>query len=385
LSATPHLLWIKNNEPDIYRRIFKYTEASGYVVQKLTGRFVLDYSMASGLDYGFDTRTLDYNDDLIAAMNLDRGKYPELCKNTEAVGVVSKQAAAETGLLSGTPVFLAGLDIVSAAIAGGAIKPGQGYYSMGSASNMMLVSEAREGTPNLSSLLHILDPDTKCYFGSQGSVGFSLKWFRDQFGGPERYAAASLDGGLNPFEIMTAEAQKTGPGAGGLVYLPFLFGKFHPTFNEHAQGVFFGINATTSKGQLIRSIMEGCTYNMYETIKESRKIGIDVKEILTSGGPSRSDLWCQIIADVTNRRVVTINTPEASPMGNALLVGVAAGVFPSFQDAVDRFVRRDRTFEPSEKNHSLYEELYGLYNRIYASLVDHCTALVQLRDTYQLS
>ena len=385
LSATPHLLWIKNSEPDIYRKIYKYTEASGYITQKLTGSFVLDHSMASGLDYGFDTKTLDYNEELIEAMGLDMDKYPVLIKNTDRAGTVTEKAAGETGLIQGTPVFLAGLDIVSAAISGGAIEPGQGYYSMGSASNMMLITRVNEGTPNLSSLLHIVDPDIRCFFGSQGSVGYSLKWFRDQFGGPEKSASSVLEGSLDPFEILTAEAAKTRPGAGGLLYLPFLFGKFHPAFNEHAQGVLFGMNATTTKPQVIRALMEGCTYNMYETIKESQKIGIDLQEILTSGGPSRSPLWCQIIADVTNCKVVTIDTPEASPMGNALLVGVAVGFYESFRDTIARFVKKDREYIPSEQDHGLYEDLFSVYNSVYDLVSDDFRTLVRLREKHGLS
>jgi xylulokinase len=128
---------------------------------------------------------------------------------------------------------------------------------------------------------------------------------------------------------------------------------------------------------MIRSIMEGCTFNMYETIKSASQIGIELDEIITSGGPTNSQLWCQIISDVTNTKVVTINTPEATPLGNAILVGVGEGLFESFEQATEQFIKRERTYQPDAKRHELYEELFGLYNRIYQSLVprfeDHAT------------
>jgi xylulokinase len=377
LSATPHLMWLKNHEPEAYSRTYKYTEASGYIVQKLTGEFVLDYSIASALDYGFDIHRLDYDPELIDAMGLDLDKYPRLHENRKPVAGLSQKAAQETGLLEGTPVYLGGLDIVTGALAGGAVRVGQGFYSMGSASNMMIVADKKHQSEYMTSVMHVTDPGFKILFGSQATIGFSLKWFAEQFGDQEKQAANILGDAISNFEIMTAEAMKTAPGAGGIIYFPYLFGKFHPVFNPHASGAFFGITATSTKSQMIRSIMEGCTFNMYETIKSASQIGIELDEIITSGGPTNSQLWCQIISDVTNTKVVTINTPEATPLGNAILVGVGEGLFESFEQATEQFIKRERTYQPDAKRHELYEELFGLYNRIYQSLVprfeDHAT------------
>jgi xylulokinase len=385
LSATPHLMWIKNSEPEVYRRIYKYTEASGYLGRKLTGNFVLDHSMASGLDYGFDVNTLDYNRELIKSMGLDRDKFPSLYKNTESIGNVTEEAAKETGLISGTPVYMGGLDILSAAVAGGAIQPGQGFYSMGSASNMMIITDKKVSTPYMTSILHIISPGIRCLFGSQGSVGYSLKWFRDQLGQPEQRAAAVLDDRVNAFEIMTSEAMKTEPGAGGVIYLPYLFGKFHPVFNQHAQGVFFGVTPTTTKSKIIRAIMEGCTYNMYETIKSARDIGIELSEIITSGGPSKSGLWCRIIADVTNCRVITIESPEASPMGNAILAGVGNGLFDGFKQAADKYIKKENEYVPDKKNHQLYEEIFDIYNEVYNSVAPSFSRMVKLKEKMNMN
>ena len=379
LSATPHLMWLKKHEPDVYQNIYKYTEASGFIVQKLTGEFVLDYSIASALDYGFDIHKLDYSLELIGAMGLDVEKYARLHENRKPVGGVTKQAADETGLGEGTPVYLCGLDVVSATLAGGVIAPGQGFYSMGSASNMMIGAEKSHQSPYLTSVMHMVDPDIKLLFGSQASIGFSLKWFQEQFGTAEKEAAKLLDGNIDAFELMTIAALKTKPGAGGLLYFPYLFGKFHPVFKPNAVGTFFGITSTTSKAEFIRAIMEGCVYNMYETIKSAESIGINLDEIITSGGPSKSPLWCQIIADVTNKKVVTIETSEASPLGNAMLVGVEEGVFTSYEEVVSRFIKREKEYLPNQKTHDLYKELFALYNQVYNDLQPSFDSLADIK------
>ena len=382
LSATPHLMWLKKHEPHVYSRIYKYTEASGYIVQKLTGKFVLDYSIASALDYGFHIHTLDYDRDLIEAMGLDVDKYADLHENRIPVAGLSNKAAEETGLLSGTPVYLGGLDIVTGALAGGAVKFGQGFYSMGSASNMMIVADRKHQSQYMTSVIHVTDPDFKFLFGSQATIGFSLKWFGDQFGIQEKFAANILGNSINNFEIMTAEALKTDPGAGGVLFFPYLFGKFHPVFNPHASGLFFGITTATTKSQIIRSIMEGCTFNMYETIKSASNIGITLDEIIASGGPTNSELWCQIIADVTNTKVITINTPEATPLGNAILVGVGEGLFEGFEQVVDQFIKREKVYQPDAGRHELYEEFFTLYDKIYQSLIPRFKDHAELKQRF---
>ncbi len=369
LSATPHLMWLKKHEPDIYSKMHKYTEASGFIVQKLTQQFVLDYSMASALDYGFNIHNLTYDEELIAAMELDVEKYPNLHDNRKCVSGITEIAARETGLLEGTPVYLGGLDIVTAALSVGAVKPGQGFYSMGSASNMMIVAEKNKQTERMTSIVHVVNPELKFLFGSQATIGFSLKWFSEQFCEQEKMAAQILNNKINVFEILSSEAAKVDPGSGGVIYLPFLFGKFHPIFNPNSTGAFLGITATTTKAQMIRSVMEGCTFNMYETIKSASQIGIALDEIIASGGPTNSDIWCQIIADVTNITVRTITTSEATPLGNAIIVGNGEGLFDGFEQAIEQHITYDRVFTPDPKRHKRYEELFVLYNKFYEVLL----------------
>ena len=385
MNAIPHLMWIKNHEPQIYERIYKYSEPSGFLGAKLTGEIALDYSFASSLDFGFDVKTLDWDPKLIKAMGLDPEKYPRLHKNTESLGTVTERAAKETGVVTGIPVFAGGPDFTPGAVAAGALHAGQGFYSMGSGANMIVLTDNQEvASPYLISIFHAKGPELRMLDGVQGSIGYSIRWFRDQLGGLEMEAAAHLKSGINAFDILTTEGLATSPGAGGIIYLPYLFGKFHPVLNPNAKGVFFGIAPTTTRPQFVRAIMEGCAYDMYQSLSSSLNLGLNVEEIIATGGPSKSSLWCQIMADVTGRRIVTVTAPEASPFGDAVIAGVGTGIFKSLEAAAERAIRIDRVYEPNEKNHALYQELFRIYEEVYDALYEKFDRLAAVKERYNI-
>ncbi|MEI7615164.1 MAG: FGGY family carbohydrate kinase [Actinomycetota bacterium] len=379
LSPIPHLMWLKNNEKSIYDKTYKYTEASGYIGQKFTGNFTLDYSMASALDYGMDTARLDFDKDLIDAMDLDITKFPKLHANTESIGSISAEVSKETGLKQGTPVYIAGLDIFAATIAAGATSSGQGFYSTGSAGNMIVVSDKRTSSPNVTNAISITDSSLYYTFGSQGSLGYSFDWFVENFCELEVKASEMLNKTIKAYQIVDLEVAKSKPGAGGLLYMPYLFGKFHPDFNPDAQGVFFGIGPTTTKIDMLRAVMEGAVFNMYETIKVINGLGVKLEQIITSGGPSRSAIWCQIMSDITGISIKSIDIPEATAIGSALLGGIGAGLFKSFDDVNKKYEKPARIYEPDMANHNIYEKLFEIYKVVYSGSVEGFEKLMHFK------
>ena len=383
LNATTHLMWIKNNCPDVYKRIYKYTEPSGFLAQRFTGRYTMDYGFASALDFGFDTAALDWDGELIEAMGLDKDIFPELHPNTEPLGEVTAQAAAETGVPEGVPVYAGGADLLAAALAAGAIHAGQGFYSMGSGANMMAITDNQEiASPHLISFIHPLGPQLRILDGVQGSIGYSLRWFRDQLGRSEQAAAAESD--TTAFELLTQEGMKSKPGAGGVIYLPHLFGKFHPVLNPAAKGVFFGISPGTTKSDLIRAVMEGCAYAAYQSLKNVLDMGVAIDEIIVTGGPSKSTLWCQIMADVFARKLVTVRAPEASPFGSAVLAGVGVGLFDSFDEVARRAGQAEQTYEPDAGLAPMYMDMFALYEQTYESLLPSFDELARIQAKHEL-
>jgi len=385
MNAIPHLMWIKNNEPEIYKSIYKYTEPSGFLGQRFTGEYTMDFSFASSLDFGFDNQKLDWSEEIIKAIGLDIEKYPRLHRNTESLGSVTKKTAEELGIIEGIPIFSGGPDFTPGAIAAGVLLPGQGFYSMGSGANMITLTDDKDiSSPYLISIFHAKGPDLRMLDGVQGSIGYSIRWFRDQLGGLEQKAAEVLNNEVDAFEIITSEGQKTSPGSGGLIYLPYLFGKFHPVLNPNAKGVLFGISPNTTRAQIIRSIMEGCCFDGYQSLKSALDIGLEIDEIIATGGPSKSNLWCQILADVTNVKIKTVNAPEASPFGDAILAGVGVGIFKDFKEAADKAIKVENIFKPNSSNHQIYEELFGLYEEIYQSSMGCYSKASEIQSKFNL-
>lgn len=364
LNTIPHLLWIKNNHPDIYAAMYKFTEPSSFLAYRLTGELKLDISFASCCSFGFDIARLDWNHGLIEQMGLDSNKFPELHANEDCIGCVSTAAAIETGLIPGIPVYSGGPDFSPGALAAGILKAGQGYYSMGSGSNIIVTTDKEAvASPSLLSTIHAKGWPLRILSGVQGAVGYSLRWFRDQLGGLESIEAKEKD--IDVFSILSDEADTVQAGSGGVLYIPHLFGKFHPKFNAQARGMFCGLSSLTTRAQLIRSIMEGCSFDMYESLEQIMGLGLTLDEIVVTGGPSKSATWCQILADVTGRQIVTVNAPEAAPFGDAILAGVGVGIFRSFEDVARTNITRNRAFVPDSHNHVLYQQMFQVYKELY--------------------
>ena len=385
LNTIPHLLWIKNERNDIYRKLYKFTESSGFIIQRLTGEFILDVASASMVEYGINIRTLSYDRDLIKAMQLDFDKFPRLLPNRDVAGTVSRQAAAETGLEEGTPVACGGNDLPAGAVGSGALFPGQAFYYSGTGSNATVLTDQLFTTsPHLLHCLCTHDPKIKMLDGVQGSMGYSLRWFRDTLGGLEQSASQILSGAVNPFEIMDKEASEVDAGAGGLIFLPFLFGHFNPVLNPRATGVFFGISPGTTRAKMIRAIIEGCVFNSYESYCHMEGLGIDYKEIIFVGGPSNSEVWCQTLADMTNRKVVTVSSSEPSTLGDAITAGVATGLFGGFEQVVKSAVKEKKQYWPDDRRHNLYKSLYGVYLGAYEDAQRSFKDLAEVRQRYSI-
>ncbi|MGA2478988.1 MAG: FGGY family carbohydrate kinase [Spirochaetia bacterium] len=380
LNTIPHLIWLKNERPDIYRKLYKFTESSGFIIQRLTGEFILDLASASFVEYGINLKTLDYDKGLIKAMQLDFEKFPRLLPNCKAAGGITRQASAETGLEEGTPVACGGNDLPAGAVGSGALHPGQAFYYSGTGSNATVLTDKLFTTsPDMLHCLCTHDPRVKMIDGVQGSVGYSLRWFRDTLGGAEHAAAQTLGNGVSSFDMMDLEAGRTSPGSGGLLFLPFLFGHFNPVLNPLATGVFFGISPTTTRATMIRAIIEGCVFNAYESYRHIEDMGIDYKEIIFVGGPSSSPVWCQALADTTNRKVITVSSSEPSTFGDAITAGVAAGVFSGFEDIVGRTVKQKKQYMPDDRRHTMYSALYGVYLGAYQDAGRSFNALAEAR------
>lgn len=236
------ILWVRNHEPEVFRQTRKVLHAKDYVIHRLTGRFVTDYSDASGMNL-FDLRARRWAAPILDAVGLPAEILPDLHRSTDIVGEVRGEVAEEVGLIAGTPVVVGGGDGPCAAVGAGVVREGAAYNYVGSSSWIALASPSPIYDPERRTFnFHHLDPEMITPTGTMQTAGGSYQWFRNQLGGVEMQEAAAA--GVDPYEILDREAGSIPPGAEQLIYLPYLMGERAPHWNPHARGAFVGLTMT---------------------------------------------------------------------------------------------------------------------------------------------
>jgi len=198
------------------------------------------------------------------------------------------------------------------------------------------------------------------------SGGIVMRWFRDEFAGPEMRVSRTT--GLDAYELMGMEAARVQPGCEGLVMLPHLQGAMAPEANPKASGVFYGFTLRHSRGHFTRAIMEGVSFIVRRNIEVIEKLGVPVDEVRSLGGGARSSIWKQLEADILGRPVLTTTNEEAATLGAAILAGKAVGLYSSVEEAAERMIQIKQRFEPNTANRGVYDDTFGTYVRLYEAL-----------------
>jgi len=206
-----------------------------------------------------------------------------------------------------------------------------------------------------------------------------LKWFRQELGGTEE-AMASVSG-VSAFELLSHEAAQVAPGADGLVFLPYLAGERSPIWDRNAKGVFYGLSYATTRAHMIRAVMEGCAFALEHNLQASAETGLRVDELVAMGGAANSQVWTQIKADITGKRIRVPASDTATTLGAALLAGVGTGVYPSYAEAIDQTIQTIRVHEPDPANHVRYQTIFQLYREIYEQLKGTMRAQAELAQS----
>ncbi|MBC8610390.1 xylulokinase [Massilimaliae timonensis] len=370
------LLWIKENEPEVYRNAYKMLNAKDYMIYRLTGNFVTDYSDASSTNL-FDLRKKQWSEEILQELAVPKDLLPQLHASTDMVGAVSPEAARQTGLLSGTPVIAGGGDGSCACVGAGVVRPGKTYHVLGSSSWISMASEEPVFDPAKRTFNWVhLDPELYTPCGTMQAAGVSLQWFKNTFCQEESRLAAEQ--GVSPYQLIDQMVAQSVPGANGLLYLPYLLGERSPRWNPAASGVLLGLRTGSSRGDCARAVLEGVGYNLrviLDIFRQTRPIG----EITVIGGGAKGKVWLQILADIFQ---MPLQLPryleEATSMGAAVCGGIGAGIFDSF-DVIDRFNPTEEMLYPREEYAARYEKLYQLFNQAYDCLLETYTGLAGIR------
>ncbi|HSW41168.1 MAG TPA: FGGY family carbohydrate kinase [Patescibacteria group bacterium] len=356
---TPKLAWLRRHRPDVFASARWYLTASGFLTARLTGEATCDLTQAYGF-HCFDIRGERWDEVAARALGIPLDRLPPLRSFGEIAGGVSAAAAGRTGLAEGTPVLVGGLDAAVGALGGGVTRPGQTQDQGGQAGGMGMSVRDVIVEPRLIFSHHVLPGQYLLQSGTVG--GGALAWFREILGRPEI-----------TFDDLSAEAATASPGSGGLVFLPYLAGERTPLWSSTARGVFVGLSYATTRAEMLRSIMEGCAFAVYDNLRVAEATGVRVSEWLGTGGAARSAAWNQIKADVTGRPFVVARRADGGEGGHGLglfaLAAAAAGLAGDVAATVERLLPLRTVFEPDPARHAHYRDLFEVYHAVSRGLL----------------
>lgn len=374
--TAPKILWLRNHEPKNFERLRKVLLPKDEIRRRLTGQYATEVSDASGTLL-LDVARRDWSRPLLSKLELDRDLLPACHESEEVTGQLTPAVAKLLGLSSECLVVGGAGDCAAGAVGNGIVASGVLSTSIGTSGVMFVHSDQVKIDPlgRIHTFCHAVRGKWHM-MGVNLSAGGSLQWFRNQLCATDAAAAARKK--MEPYEVMCEEAAAVSPGSQGLFFLPYLSGERTPHADPDARGCFIGLTLAHGRGHLVRSILEGVTYSMRDSLEIFRSLDVPVSKIRASGGGSRAPLWRQIQADVFGQKVHTINSEEGPAYGVALLAAVGAGAFKNIEEACRATIRDVKQTAPNRKATAYYDRAFPLYQRLYQSLKEDFKAIAAL-------
>jgi len=360
------IFWIRRSLPDLFKKAAKFVLIEDYFIHRMTGSLVCEGSLICSTVY-WDIIKKQWWPEMLHYLKISEGQLPELRESGESVASLKPDVAKELGLSPDTIVCTGALDQACGAIGVGNIYPGVVSENTGAALAICATVERAVFDPNRQMPCHYHGIPNTYMAHTFTTGGMVLKWYRDQFCDSEIQVAARA--GMDNYDLLSNEAAQVPPGCDGLVMLPHLQGAMAPEANPQAKGVFYGFTLHHTRPHFIRSIMEAIACAIRRNVHVLEDLGIEVKEIRSLGGGSRSELWSQIKCDLIQRPVYTMENEEAACLGAAMLAGVATGIFSNLPEAVQKLVVLKRRFDPNPDHFAIYTSVYNRYVDLYNSLV----------------
>lgn len=354
----PRVMWLKNNRPQTYATAQWFGQAWDFVAAQLSGKAAV--STSPGI--------APWSDDLLAASELDVAKFPPLLSMGTQVGYVTREAARATGLPQGLPVIGGIGDYFESLIGSGALQPGIACDNGGTSQSLNVCWDTALQVKNIFCLPSFVEG--YWYVGGPASTtGKALEWWSGQI----------LREPAKDWPILH-EVRSIPPGSEGLLFLPYLAGERAPIWDPDARGAFFGLALHHHRGHLARAILESVAFTLCHLIEHIEAAGAEVRQIHVCGGQANSELWCQIKADATGRRVVIPEVSDVAVLGAAIIAGVGVGVFEDYVSGARQMVRQRAVLEANPAHHQRYQALYAIYRDLYPafkSLYRRLSALEQ--------
>ena len=361
--TAPKLLWVRDEEPDLFDRVRTVLLPKDFVRLLMTGVKATDPSDAAGTLL-FDVRHNRWSEEMTDALAIDPAILPPVRGSASVTGGLTADAAEALSLRVGTPVVGGGADNAAAAVGSGVVEQGTMQTSIGTSGAVVAPIKRPRVDPGMRihSFNHAIE-DTWYLMGVVLSAGAALAWFSRMLVGHERRPPT--------YDELIAEAEGVGPGADGLTFLPYLTGERTPHADANARGAFVGMHTGHQRGHLVRAVMEGVTFALRDSLELMRRLGVNADASVAVGGGARSQVWRQMQADVLGVPVVRVGPSGGAPYGAAILAAVGGGEFASVEEACRAWIRPLDRLEPNRETADAYGKAYERYRKLYPRLKRH--------------
>lgn len=360
------VLWVKQNEPEIFANTKHLLLLEDYIIYLLTGKFVSEGSLLTSTEY-WNIQTKDYWYEMLDYLGINRSILPTIMEPGQMVGKILPKMAEELGISPDAKICTGCLDQAAGAIGVGNIKPGIFSENIGAALAICVPTKELTYDKNRQMPVHYFAMPDTYMIHTFTTGGMCLRWFRDAFCKSEIEMSQAT--GLDSYYLMDKEADNVPAGSDGLIALPHLQGSMAPDVNLDAKGVFYGATLKHRKAHFVRAIMESLGYIICRNLEAIDEMGLRIEQIRTMGGGSKSAIWNQIKADITGKKLyITKYSQDTACLGAAILAGSAAGVFASVESAVDSMIEIKSVYEPNAERHILYMKQYNKFKLLFSSL-----------------
>ncbi len=368
--TAPKILWLKENEPENYKKVKHILLPKDYIRYKLTDELFTEVSDAAGTLL-FDVIKKKWSTDLLEKLEIDQNLLPPVLNSFDLAGKITKPIAEKTDLKFGTSIVAGGADNACGAVGSGIIEEGRVMISIGSSG--VVLAQTNNPQADQKGRIHLFNhacPDSWYMMGVMLSAGISYEWLR------KKLFNRSLD-----YKKLDQLAGEIEPGSEGLIFLPYLYGERTPHNDADARGIYFGISGKHDQRHFARSVLEGVAFALKDSLELMKDKGVKIKEIKATGGGAKSRIWQQILADILGEEINLLNAEEGPAFGAALIAGVGVGVYSSFAEAVNRIIKVKKTILPRIQNTERYNHCYQLYKKLYYSLKEDFKELKNLTSS----
>ncbi len=363
----PKIWWVQKNEPNVWARVRSILLPKDYVRFRLTGTRATDVADASGTLL-FDVVNRRWSPAMMEVARVSEDLLPRVFESHEVASHVTEEGARATGLRAGTPVIAGAGDQAAGAVGLGIVRPGAVSATIGTSGVVFAATASPVLDPQgrIHTFCHAV-PNRWHVMGVTQSAGFSLRWFRDQFGAE---AGSGGDSNRNAYDSLMQEAGKAPAGANGLLWAPYLMGERTPHLDPNARAALVGLTASHTRAHIVRAIIEGVAFSLRDTLTIFSELKLPIESIRLGGGGARAALWQQVQADIYGMPVDIVAAEEGPAYGAALLAGVGASMWPSVETACETAVRVAKRVEPDKTRMALMDRQYAAFRKLYPALRD---------------